>query len=158
MTFTLIRTIAMIVTALPVLLGLNTIRRGMVLRRRSADLVRVGRQVSAVVVDNQMESRSEGRMTFRPVVRFQPATGPEVTVVAGEGSERSFLVGSPLQVVYDPADPAKVALAGVRAGRGHVSVGILFVIMGLLAMAGFYAILSHAGPLVSTGDEFPPGW
>jgi hypothetical protein len=103
-------------------------------RRRSRDasrLQREGRKVTGVVIDNQVHSRHEHRMTFAPVVRFE-ADGRDVVVVGEQRWNRSFVTGRPAEVLYDPAAPDR---AHVRAEGGSVfgngTSGVFLAVFGI---------------------------
>jgi len=131
------------------LVGVAVVVGGVVMalraRRRSREAARLrteGRQATGVVVDNQVQSRHERRMTFAPIVRFE-AEGREVVVVGDQRWNRSFVTGRPAQVVYDPAAPDR---AHVRAEGGSVfgngTSGIFLTVFGIafLVLVGAMAV------------------
>ena len=120
------------------LVGVAVVVGGIVMtvraRRRSADATRLrteGRKATGVVIDNQVHSHHEHRMTFAPVVRFE-ADGREVVVVGDQRWNRSFVTGRPAEVLYDPAAPDR---AHVRAEGGSVfgggTSGVFLAVFGI---------------------------
>ena len=75
-----------------------------------------------------------------PVVRFTTATGapsrPRRHRSAALGRPQA---GDPLEVLYDPANPADVRVrtgaAGLLSGVGNIAVGVLFVVVALTFFA-----------------------
>jgi len=98
-----------LITLVPLALGVLLLIFGIVRGRKARQLGQAGERVQGVVVDNQMESRTQGRTSFRPVVGFQTLAGREVTTVTEQPSYRSHVVGTAVPVVYDPADPSRAS-------------------------------------------------
>lgn len=94
---------------------------------------------SGVVVDNEVTSYAQGRMRFRPVVRFRTGTGRNVTFVGAQGRNRSYIAGSPIVVVYDPDNPLRAAIGTGGAAMTYLIAGsaiaALGVVMYLVALA-----------------------
>ncbi|MEU4558622.1 DUF3592 domain-containing protein [Actinoplanes sp. NPDC023936] len=131
----------------PALVGLGllaaTARRWAKLRALTAS----GRPATARVVDNQLESRSNGRTTFRPVVTFRTESGQEVTTTLPDlDGFRSHLAGTEVAVRYDPQKPSDATPAQRNSGRLVVTMvfGVLFLVFAVCAYQ-----------MISTGvDEF----
>lgn len=122
------------------------VRRWLRIRR----LLARGTPGTAVVIGNQQESASEGRIRFLPVVSFRTRSGQEVrTVLADLGGHRSHLDGTEHLIVYDPDDPQQVTVAGRRTGSlvGVFAIGLVF-----LAFAAFAYRL--AVPMLDGSDPF----
>src|SRR5690349_12836970 len=99
-----------LLVGIPALAGaaliIMAIRRWMTLRALGAS----GRPATARVVDNQMESGSEGRMRFRPIVTFRTDSGQDVTTTLPDlDGFRSHIVGTEIGVLYDPSNPGAAA-------------------------------------------------
>ena len=130
-----------LLTLLPLALGIGLIVYGISRGQKARQLERTGERVQGVVVDNQMESRAQGRVTFRPVVRFRTTAGVETTAVAEQPSYRSHVVGTSVPVVYYPADPSRASLIGRGSGAtGLIAMGVIVIGVGLCAAAFFFSI------------------
>jgi hypothetical protein len=125
-----------LLVGVPALTGVALIiaaaRRWVRLRRLAAQ----GRQATARVVDNQLSSGSNGRVTFRPVVVFRTDSDQEVTAVLGDlNGFESHVVGTEIAVFYDARTPTEA----VPVGRGHGGLiaaavfGLIFVGFAVLA-------------------------
>ncbi|BBH68356.1 hypothetical protein ACTI_50410 [Actinoplanes sp. OR16] len=128
-----------LVVGIPALTGVALIviavRRWLALRALGTS----GRQATARVVDNQMESRSEGRMSFRPIVTFRTDSGQEITTpLADLGGFRSHVVGTEIAVLYDPANPS--AAAPVRGTRGRLAATVVFGVIFLAFAVCAYGV------------------
>ncbi len=135
--------------------------------RRQRALAASGQRATAQVVDNQVESWSQGRTSFRPVVRFRTGSGHEVTTVLADLSGfRSHLVGTDIEVLYDPQKPTEAA--PVRKGGAGLVIalvlGLIFLTFSLFAyqmadlvLSGFRDVggFSHS---VNRGDLGYPGF
>jgi hypothetical protein len=142
--------VATVVVGLPALAGIAMIVVGVRRRGQQRDLVSSGQQVSARVVDNQMESWSGGRTSFRPVVTYRTLAGQEVTTVLADlDGFRSHVVGTELVVFYDPAKPADATPVGGAGSRVAVTIvfGVIFLVFALVAffvagmiIDGFHAV------------------
>ena len=135
--------VSAMVVGIPALGGLVAIFAGVRSWRRARRLVRVGQRVTAVVTDNQLVSRSEGRVGFLPVVLFRTLDGRTVTTVLEDARRhRSHLVETEFDVLYDPADPRHAATADSRGvgGLATIVVGLVFLALGTAA----YAMISHS--------------
>ncbi|GIF52097.1 uncharacterized protein DUF3592 [Asanoa ferruginea] len=144
------------VVGVPALVGAGlivaTARRWHKLRTLAAS----GQRVTAQVVDNQLESWSHGRTRFRPVVRFQPSSGQAVTTVLADLSGfRSHLVGSSIEVLYDPRNPTDAT--SVRAGGWTLVIPLVF---GLIFLAFAFCAYQIADPVLGVFRDvgvFDPG-
>lgn len=124
---------------------IRALRHGQ-LRRR---LLSSGTRTSATVVDNEMTSyggrgSGGGSMSFRPVVRYRTLDGRELTRPVGIGAPRSWGRGTEVEVVYDAADPSRVALVDDRGSLASIVVPVL-VLLFFLGFAFF--VLQVFGPL-----------
>lgn len=79
-----------IIAAFPFVVGLGVAGYGLVLWLRIQDLRQRG-QTSGIVVDNEITSYAQGRLRFRPAVRFHDGAGREVTFVGAAGRNRSYV-------------------------------------------------------------------
>jgi hypothetical protein len=133
-----------------------------------------GQRATGRVVDNQLESWSDGRTRFRPVVTFRTSSGQEVTTVledlAGNrshlvGGNRSHLVGTEVELFYDPEKPADAAPArSDRAGFVVALVfGVIFLVFAVCAFRVTGLVFSQFeefggfGDAVEVGDPDPFG-
>ncbi|WP_204300117.1 DUF3592 domain-containing protein [Actinoplanes campanulatus] len=149
-----------VVTALfvgaPALVGAGLIvaavRRWSSLRTLTAS----GRQTTARVVDNQLESWSDGRTSFRPVVTFQTDSGQEVTTALADlDGFRSHIIGTEVPVVYDPQKPSDATPADKSGGRLVTTVvaGVLFLVFAICAYPVVSAVLDGFGDFGSSVDS-----
>jgi hypothetical protein len=139
-------TVVAVTMSIVALAGLSMAAYGAVLWRRNRALLATGQRTSGVVVDNQVESRTDQSLVFRPVVRFRTGTGEEITVVANRPSHRSFVAGTSLPIVYDPADPASADLATGGAGRPYLISGLVFAVFAVVV----YLVFSSFADAAST--------
>jgi hypothetical protein len=117
---------------------------------RARQLTASGVPATAVVIDNQQESLSEGQIRFLPVVRFHTRSGQEVhTVLEDLANHRSHLAGTEYPIVYDPDNPRSTVVPGGRTGKLIVSLVFGLVFLGFAACA--YRIV---GPLLDGSDPF----
>jgi hypothetical protein len=123
--------LAMVVAAALIVIGLALAGYGLLLWLRIRNLRQRG-FTNGIVVDNEVTSYSRGRLSFRPVVRFSTPAGREVTFVGAQGRSRSYVEGSRLAVVYDPADPNRAAVGTGGAALGYLSVGLLIAASGIV--------------------------
>ncbi|SNT63430.1 Protein of unknown function [Asanoa hainanensis] len=115
-----------------------------------------GERATAQVVDNQMESRSRGRITFRPVVTFQAGSGPEVTAVLADLTGfRSHVAGTTIDVLYDPRKPTEAK--AVRAGGKLLAIPLAFGLLFLLFAFGAYEIGQHVIAVFNEVGAAEPG-
>jgi hypothetical protein len=97
---------------------------------------------SATVVDNRMTShrREDGRdaMTFQAVVVLDHQDDAQ-PVMLPDTAYQSYVVGSKLDVVYDPANPSRVETVSGPGGAGFAVGAVMLVFFGvmLLAVVGF---------------------
>jgi len=133
--------LVVLLTLLPLAVGIGLIVYGLSRGQKARQLERTGERVQGVVVDNQMESRTQGRITFRPIVRFRTLAGVETTAVAEQPSFRSHVVGTSVPVVYDPADPSRASVLGRGSGAsGLVVMGVIVIVIGLCGAVFFLSI------------------
>jgi hypothetical protein len=145
------------VSLVPIAFGSFMIVSGVRKARRAARLQSIGARVTALVIDNQQESRSEGRTRFIPVVSFRTATGSQVRATLEDAiGYRSHLVETPIEVVYDPEDPSRVATVGETQTARVVlaaAFGTVFIGFGVVALvlAGSMLAIFDAGGLFDFG-------
>ncbi|MBW6439232.1 DUF3592 domain-containing protein [Actinoplanes hulinensis] len=123
---------------------------------RLSSLTASGRQTTARVVDNQLESWSDGRTSFRPVVTFQTDSGQEVTTALADlDGFRSHIIGTEVPVVYDPQKPSDATPAHKSGGRlvTTVVVGVLFLAFAICAYPVVSAVLDGFGDFGSSVDS-----
>lgn len=134
------------VVGLPALVGVAAIVGGVRQWSRQRALAGSGERAGAEVVDNQMQSWSGGRTTFRPVVTFRTLSGQEVKAAVEDlDDSASHIVGTRIEVFYDPAEPAKVTSG--RGGGGNLTTSIIF---GLLFLG--FALVAYLGLSAAMAD------
>ncbi|MEV6350569.1 DUF3592 domain-containing protein [Actinoplanes sp. NPDC051851] len=139
---------------MPALVGAGIIVASLRRWFRIRTLATSGQRTTATVVDNQMESSSEGRMRFLPVVTFHTAMGQEIKTALPDMMEfRSHVTGTTVEVIYDADSPSQ-AVAANRPTRG-ISVAIVFGLI-FLAFAAFAYKLT--GAMFDTTSEFGDPW
>jgi Protein of unknown function (DUF3592) len=126
--------------------GLFAIVRGALDLSRSRRLRENGTRTSGTVVDNQIEShRTAGQpgtagrpgtasrtwFTFRPAVRFRTMDGREITAIGPASSNRSFVAGTTVELIYDPENPTRIELT---EGQGRGSGGAAKLVGGAVAV------------------------
>ncbi|AGL14344.1 DUF3592 domain-containing protein [Actinoplanes sp. N902-109] len=129
--------VGVVVVGVPLLVGMTLIVVGIRGWLRARHLAKVGSQVTGVVVDNQMQSLSDGGMLFLPVVRFRTVDGRDITTVLQNArSRRSHLANSHVDVVYDPATPDRAQRARNSSGGSVVAIvaGLVFAGFALFAL------------------------
>jgi hypothetical protein len=130
-----------LITLVLLALGIGLVVHGVAKGRRARQHEQGGERVQGVVVDNQVESRTQGRITFRPVVRFRTLAGVETIAVTEQPSFRSHVVGTAVPVVYDPADPSRASVVGRSSGAtGLVVVGVLVIVFSVCGAAFFVGL------------------
>lgn len=120
-----------VVATCTTVLGLLLAGYGLALWLRIRDLRRRG-LTSGVVVDNEITSYAQGRMRFRPVVRFRTGAGQNVTFVGAQGRNRSYVAGSHIVVVYDPDKPDRAAIGTGGAAMSYLVIGSVIAVLGVL--------------------------
>ncbi|GGN75112.1 hypothetical protein GCM10010112_46010 [Actinoplanes lobatus] len=145
-----------LVVGVPALVGTGLIfaaaRRWTKLRTLTAS----GRQTTARVVDNQLESWSDGRTSFRPVVTFQTDSGQEVTTALDDlDGFRSHIIGTEVPVIYDPLKPSDATPAHKNGGRLVTTVvfGVLFLAFAIGAYSVVSTVLDGFGDFGSSVDS-----
>lgn len=133
-----------VIAGLPVLVGLAMAAVGLRRLARERRLRDTGVRASGVIVDNRMESGTDRQLVFSPVVQFQTTDGRSLTVPARQRSRRSYVVGTPVGLVYDPARPEDLVVDASGAGaRAYVAAGVGFAIFGLVIGAVFSVLASR---------------
>ena len=109
--------------------------------------IRTAGQASGEVTDVRARSvghGSDSNLAFFPVVRFQLPDGRVVEAETDEGVNfKRPRAGQPVTVLYDPAEPTHVRIAGAVGGamvHGFLAVfGVVFALFGLAFFALFQA-------------------
>lgn len=142
--------VSSLVVLVPAGVGVAVIIAGVRRWLRARQLTAHGVPATAVVVENQQQSLSEGQIQFLPVVRFHTSSGQEIrTVLEDLAGNRSHLAGAEHRIVYDPDEPQRAAVPGGRAGTliGSLTFGLVF--LGFAALA-----YRFAGPLLTGHGPF----
>ncbi|WFE25864.1 DUF3592 domain-containing protein [Solwaraspora sp. WMMD791] len=143
-----------VVAVVPALVGVTAVGYGLLRWRRERAVAALGLRVTGRVTQSRVERRATGRTVFRPVVRFRTLTGEDAVTTGSRPSRRSFVAGAELDVVYDPADPDRADVAGVRLGPWYAVLGGAFI---GFAAAVFFLFHSVAGQhLAGTLSYSPP--
>lgn len=144
--------VTVLVVGVPALAGVSMIFFAVRRWLRVRELTASGRPATARIVDNQVESGANGRMSFRPVVEFRTESGQQVTAVVGDLTGfRSHLVGTEIAVFYDAQTPTDVTPA-TKATAGLVGAmvfGLAFLGFSWLAheLTGeFFGNVGGPGP------------
>lgn len=91
---------------------------------------------STIVAVANYDPGMGGEVSYRPVVSYTTASGQVMRVAARQGSTTAseFVVGQPLNIVYDPADPNYVLPASLAPsnGLGLGLLGVALLLGGLL--------------------------
>lgn len=114
-----------------IVVGLSLAGYGLFLWLRIQALRKRG-QTSGVVVDNEVTSYAQGRLRFRPVVRFRDRAGQEFLFVGAQGRNRSYVAGSPVVVVYDPDNPESATVGTGGAAVAYLVTGLVIAVVGVL--------------------------
>lgn len=131
--------VSLFIAALPTVVGLLLAGYGLVLWLRIRRLRQRG-QTSGTVVDNEVTSYGQGRLRFRPVVRFQDRAGQVITFVGAQGRNRSYIRGARVVVVYDPDNPLRAAVGTGGTAMGYLVTGLVIAVLGI----GMYLMLLPA--------------
>ncbi len=149
--FSLVPLVFLLVVAAGVAITGTVLIRGLRHRQLRQRLLSSGTRTSATVIDNEMSSYGgrDGGMSFRPVVRYRTLDGRELTRPVGIGAHRSWGRGTEVEVVYDSADPSRVALVDDRGSLASIVAPVLV----LLFFVGFVFFVLQMFELV----EWPFG-
>jgi len=79
-----------------------------------------------------------------PLVRYTLPDGRTVEAQSGYGGRTAPPEGSAVDVLYDPADPARIELAGGRATGTFLAVILGFMGAGLLGLGAVLALIFYA--------------
>jgi hypothetical protein len=114
-------------------------------RHRHSALLAGGVRDTATVVDNRVTSHSgtdnsSGYLSFQAVVVLDHQDGAE-PVLLPDDARSSYVVGTKLDVVYDPADPKRVESINRPSIAGYV-IGPLLVIVAVLGGVFTLSMLS----------------
>lgn len=142
------------VVLIPTAMGVGIITAAVRRRRQARYLAKAGRRTTAVVVENQQRSQSEGRITFTPVVRFVTVTGQEIRAKIDDlAGYESHVTGTEYEIVYDPDRPQTAMVP--TSGTGSMVGAIIFA----LVCFGFaVAALFLSGSFLLEADPFAPGF
>ncbi|MFI5497031.1 DUF3592 domain-containing protein [Actinoplanes sp. NPDC051859] len=126
---------SVLIVGIPAVAGLALISAGVRRWIRHRSLAGSGHRATAVVVDNQLQSRSEGQTHFRPVVTFRTAAGQELKTVVDLPQSRSYLTGTEFEIYYDPQRPTEVTPVrnGQRGTITYLVFGVVFLVFALFA-------------------------
>ena len=124
------------VVGVPALVGAGLIVAAVRRWHKVRTLAASGQRVTAQVVDNQLESLPNRGTRFRPVVTFQPSPGQEVTTVLADlAGLRSHVVGTRIDVVYDPRNPTEASSVGGIGWRLLIPLGFGLAFLALARCA-----------------------
>ncbi len=84
---------------------------------------------------------TSGRHRFAPTYEFVDSTGTLRLGQADVYGPDQHIVGGPLRVLYNPADPAHSAVPGMPAARGRLAVGLMMVVFGAAGLGMFLQVL-----------------
>jgi hypothetical protein len=126
------------VVAVPALIGVAFVVLGVRRISKRREMLAVAVPATATVVENQVVSHTEGRVGFRPVVTFHTREGREVKAIVQQEASASYIAGTSLPVLYDPAQPDSVIVPGRPVGA---VVAIVFggIFIGFAVLAGTVA-------------------
>ena len=118
-------------------------------RRAHAALLKDGVRGTATVVDNRMTSHTDtdgrSQLSFQAVVVLDNQDDAQ-PVTLGDRAMTSFLVGSRMDVVYDPADPSRVkSIRPPSAAWYAVGAVMLVLLVGFVGFAGFVVLMTRSG-------------
>jgi hypothetical protein len=124
----------------PVIAGLVGIVYGVRRRQQVRRLTAYGQSSTAIVEGVQRVPMDEGRDKFRPVVRFRTHEGSEVrTALDGSPSYQPPPPGTPLDILYDPADPQHARPVGNVGDRGTLTIVVGFGFL-IFAVAAYFFV------------------
>jgi hypothetical protein len=125
----------MLAGLLPLAVGLAIVISAVVRLRRNRRLRTVGIPVTATVVDNQVISGTEGRVSFAPVLTYRTREGREIKTAGSNRSHKSYIAGSAIEIQYDPDRPDRVLVPGESAVPYLALVlGLVFVLFGTVVI------------------------
>jgi len=87
------------------------------------------------VVDLRGPQTGQPQLDF-PIVRFQDASGQQVTFQSATGWTRAPKVGRTVKVAYNPADPQNARLDGNQGRSFHIAAIIALVFLALIIVIG----------------------
>jgi hypothetical protein len=156
-----------VLAGLFMLVGVGVAVHGAVRMSTTRALAAAGYRAVGVVVDNQLISHHE-HLTFRPVVSFRTASGEDVTTAVGQSSYRSHVVGTSVEVVYDPRQPTRADLAVGYRSQGVAAVvgGAVFAVFAGVMLVVVLSVASAVPesprlpnlPGLPNGVPHGPGW
>jgi hypothetical protein len=118
--------------AILLILGLSAARRTHTLRR-------TGGKAQALVVDIDRRQGSQGRTSYRPVVRWVTPEGYEVRAVPAAGRpmvDTPFLPGNTVLVHYERTRPERILIEGYNKGaeRTVSVIGALALVISIVLL------------------------
>lgn len=84
---------------------------------------------------------ARGRHRFAPSYEFRDGTGARRSGRGDVFGPYQHIIGAPIEVLYDTANPDRSAVPGVPAARQRLSTGLLCVLFGVLGLAMFRSFL-----------------
>ncbi|MBU2667866.1 DUF3592 domain-containing protein [Actinoplanes bogorensis] len=131
--------VVVFVVGVPAIAGLLGIAWGVRRRQRVRRLARDGQRIVAVVDGHERVVQDEGRDKFRPVVRFHTREGLSVrTALDGSPHYETHPVETPVEIVYDPADPHHASAVGNPGDGGMMSIVVGVVFLAIAVGASFF--------------------
>lgn len=97
-------------------------------------------------------------MTFSPVVRFTDSAGGERVVAGGERARTSWVMGTTVQVLYDPQRPDRVRVGTAGSGSSVAVVfGVVVLTFAAAVVLGVGATVGWTGGSTGPVDLVPGG-
>jgi len=87
------------------------------------------------VVDLRGPQTGQPQLDF-PVVRFEDASGQQVTFQSATGWTHAPKVGRTVKVAYDPADPQNARLDGNQGRSFHIAAVVALVFLAIVVVIG----------------------
>lgn len=84
---------------------------------------------------------TSGRQRFAPTYEFVDSSGRLRLGQADVYGPDQHIIGRPLRVLYNPADPTRSALPGMPAARGRLVVGLMMAAFGAAGLGMFLQVL-----------------
>jgi hypothetical protein len=126
------------------------------IRAASANrLARIGEKAIGTVVNNKMVKDHRGNTAYRPMVRFQPREGPEVTAQAPR-QRVAAEVGSTVTLHHDIFEPERISLTAGDPGAWRlVMIGATVVLIAVVV--GIFTLRPNTAPAVHPSGTNPAG-
>ncbi|WGW12465.1 DUF3592 domain-containing protein [Saxibacter everestensis] len=84
---------------------------------------------------------SSGRHRFAPSYEFMDWSGARHPGQGDVFGPDQHIIGEPIRVLYNPANPVESALPGLPAARGRLSTGVILAAFGVAGLAMFRSFL-----------------